>query len=231
MSSPHERDGRFYGRNEDPYTRDPYRDPYTGDRTSPYDDTPSAEVGSSTRAWSEAPEHEARPVVRPKPFLDDDRPSRGVHLPANIGLDAPKFIGGVVAVAVIVALTTWLAVGVVLRWIYTDPATATVWARLGEPAPQVHSGAAIALAVLATVLAAIALVGFVILTPAPRTLFVITGLIVTAIAVAVPLGGPWQLSLGPALIRLGVGVVIVSLVARIGELTVTRSRDIRRTMP
>ena len=31
MTSPHERDGKFYGPNADPYTRDPYRDPYSGD--------------------------------------------------------------------------------------------------------------------------------------------------------------------------------------------------------
>ena len=30
MSSPHERDDRFYGYNQDPYTRNPHLDPYTG---------------------------------------------------------------------------------------------------------------------------------------------------------------------------------------------------------
>lgn len=209
--------------NADPYTRDPYRDPYSGDPIN--DRRDSAGSGPEpTRGWSQtAPQ--AEPVQSYKPFLDSpsDR-ARQVGRDINPGIEVGKFVGGTVAVAVIVALATWLIYGVVLTRVYAAvPASYWEAHRLAIPSP--HTGTEVALSVLATVLAALLLWVFILLTPAPRVLFTATGLILTAIITAITVSGPWQISVGPALASLVVGVVIVSLVARIGGLTITRHRD------
>lgn len=219
MTSPHERDGKFYGPNADPYTRDPYRDAYTGDPVNDRHDT-----AEPTRAWSQT-SPQATPIRDYKPFLDSpsDR-VRKARTDINPGIEVGKFAGGTVAIAVIVALATWLIHGVVLARIY-DAVPVDYWATHRLPIPAPHTGAAVALSVVATVLAALTLWAFILLTPAPRVLFTATGLIVTAIIAAVTVSGPWQTSVGPAAASLVVGVVIVSLVARIGGLTITRHRD------
>ena len=67
MTSPHERDGKFYGPNADPYTRDPYRDPYSGDPINDRRESASTPP-EPTRAWSQtAPQ--AEPVHSYTPFL------------------------------------------------------------------------------------------------------------------------------------------------------------------
>ncbi|WP_150116663.1 hypothetical protein [Williamsia herbipolensis] len=223
MTSPHERDGKFYGPNADPYTRDPYRDPYSGDPVDNRRDATSSGP-ESTRAWSQT-SPQATPIRDYKPFLDSpaDR-AREARSHINPGIEVGKFVGGTVAIAVIVALATWLIHGVVLARIY-DAVPLSYWTTHGLAIPSPHTGAAVALSVVATVLAALLLWAFILLTPAPRVLFTATGLILTAIIAAVTVSGPWQTSIGPATAALVVGVVIVSLVARIGGLTITRYRD------
>ncbi|OBC06976.1 MULTISPECIES: hypothetical protein [Gordonia] len=223
MTSPHERDGKFYGPNADPYTRDPYRDPYSGDPINDRRESASTPP-EPTRAWSQtAPQ--AEPVHSYTPFLDSpsDR-ARHIGRDINPGIEVGKFAGGTVAIAVIVALATWLIHGVVLTRIYAA-VPASYWGTHHLVIPSTHTGTAVALSILATVLAALLLWAFILLTPAPRVLFTATGLILTAIITAITLSGPWQISVGPALASLVVGVVIVSLVARIGGLTITRHRD------
>ncbi len=204
MSSPHERDGKTYGFNQDPYTRDPYRDPYTGYQT----DNRSA----STAA-------EPVPVHTAKPFLDNPKDRRSAIDP---GVTVGKFVGGVLASAVLVALTAWLLCGVILAAIYRA-VPATYWPAHNLVAPSAGTGATVTLSIVAVLCAALVLWGLIALVPAPALFFTALGLLATAaVTLLTALGGPWETHLGPAVVRAVLGLLTVTLIASIGRLTTTR---------
>lgn len=214
MSSPHERDGRFYGFNQDPYGRDPYRDPYTGYSAEPKADIP-------TRAYEVGPADLDRDPHQPDRIAVTPR-----RHPLDLGVNTSMFIGGVVTSAVIVALAAYLLCDVALAAIYhrISPAYWTAHAIVPAP-PDPQAAPTTVVAVLAVLAAAAMFVLLLNATPAPYTFFRLLGAL-AVIVIALWSGlvdlvvgsAPWQTSLGPVVIRLILGWLIVGLVATTGRL-------------
>lgn len=208
MTSPHDRDGRFYGYNQDPYNRDPHRDPYTGEQSDP---TRPLGGDDTTRA------HEPTPIARAQPFLDD---RRSIRTPRSRGAAATvyRYIGGVAVSAVIAGLGAWLVttvavwlVGAVGDFYVRDPGAPT--------ADTVDVGAAVWLAVTATLVAGALAWVMTLVLPMPMVFFriaaVLAGLLV--IARIIVSDAPAEQCI-PAIAAVGlVGLVVLGLVGRMGE--------------
>lgn len=218
MSSPHERDDRFYGYNQDPYTRNPHLDPYTGYQR----DTPDI----TNRAYEIAPQS-------PEPersFIDAGDPKDARRRPVDLGVHLSMFAGGVVASAAVIGLLAYLLCAVALASIYNN-ISPTYWAQHSiAPVPTTQTAATVAGSVAAVLAAAVLLVVLIKTTPAPHIFFLtLGGLAVVAVLLASGLldvlsgTRPWQSTLGPLVIRLVLGWVAVALIATTGRLTATRA--------
>lgn len=211
MTGPHERDGRFYGNNQDPYTRDPYRDPYTGD---PYtgDSRRDREEYAGTRPG------EVTPISRAEPFLNESRSLRenGRRWAGSAAVPPGRYLGGIVAVAVTVGLLAWLLFGLIIPAVYGRVSASTWTAHGVSPAPVApDAAAAIGLAVCASLLAGALMWVMAKTLPQPVMFFRVLGsLVAMAIAVSALLGGTAIVALMPhlaavlvaAAITFGVGV-------------------------
>lgn len=216
MSSPDERDGRFYGYNQDPYTRNPHVDPYTGYAREDRE--------SATRAY------EALPIETPITHSYSDLPvAKKDRSPVDIGVNLPMFTGGVIASAVIAALAAYLLCDVVLGGIYGRISDAYWLQHSIIPAPDPQTAATVFGTIVGVLIAAAVFVLLINTTPAPRTFFMALG-VLTVLVILLASGlvdlingtEPWQSTLGPVVVRLIVGWVAVVLVATTGRLTATR---------
>lgn len=215
MTSPHESDGRFYGYNQDPYTRDPYRDPYTGDDPAlarPVDErdlsTTSAASTSSTQA-----------------FLHDANHSRRARRErATSALPPLVYLGGVLATATIAGLGAWLAV--TLGVIVADNLNESVVTRLDpagaalrpSAADSVNAVAALWMAVVATAGGGVLAWVMRLLLPMAMMFFRVLGfLALCTVFVLVATSAHWTQIIPCGAALLFVGPIVVGLLAKMSE--------------
>ncbi|WP_288336658.1 hypothetical protein [uncultured Gordonia sp.] len=205
MSSPHDRDGRFYGYNEDPYTRDPYRDAYTGYPGGGSD-------GSSGEYSTGSAAAEPTPIARAKPFLDSeptDRRRGGQLVPPG------KFIGGVVVSGSAACILAWLLAGFVVPGVYSVLERAGQWTHTlgidtpsGAPADPA-TGVWVMLTAAAAIIAGAGLWLLVQIAPAPVMFFrVLAALLSVAALVVTWSSGPTAVTLAPAIAAGVIGLAI-----------------------
>lgn len=200
MTSPHERDDRFYGYNQDPYSRDPYRDPYTGyDRGAEY--SSGSEMAEPT------------PIARAEPFLSG-RPggsSTGWKDSGGAALVPPgKFIGGVVMTAAAGCILAWLLAGFVVPGVYSMLDRAGYWSRAAMAAPvSPEVPVWVMLTGSAAIVAGAGMWLLVKVAPAPVMFFRIIGaLLSVAVFAATWSSGPTAVTLAPAIAAGAVGAGI-----------------------
>nr|WP_064570694.1 hypothetical protein [Gordonia sp. LAM0048] len=208
MTSPHDRDGRFYGYNQDPYNRDPHRDPYTGEQVEPTRPLSSSDTTSP---------HEPTPIARAQPFLDDRSSTRTPRL-REVSATMYRYIGGVAVSAVIAGLGAWLVTTVAV-WIVGAVGDFYVREPGAPTADTVDVGATVWLAVAATLVAGALAWVMTLVLPMPMVFFriaaILAGLLVTARIIVSD--APAQQCI-PAIAAVAlVGLVVLGLVGRMGE--------------
>lgn len=185
MTGPHERDGRFYGYNQDPYTRDPYRDPYTGyEPNQAYVDDEAEDIR----------DRRSEPTLRSREFTA-----------GSIG----SYLGGLAATAVAAMIGSWLLLVVIVPAIDRTFGE-RFWADRDLEIPARPEAGPVLLITFVIVLAAGGLMWAMVQgVPAPVTFFRVIGYLITVAAAMIW----WQsgqaaetLPLAIAAVILGVGI-------------------------
>ncbi|WP_020171074.1 hypothetical protein [Gordonia polyisoprenivorans] len=209
MTSPHERDGRCYGYNQDPYTRDPYRDPYTGD-----DSTLSRPADEADIAKASPPPTQA--------FVYDANHSRRHRERSASVLPPLVYLGGMLAAAAVAGLGAWVTV--TLGVVVVDGVHDSVIERMRSESISTHSAADSVNAVAAMWIAVVlALVGGVVawgmrlFLPMPMTFFrLLCFLLFLAAVVNLARRSEWQLIPYAAALVI-VPPIVVGLLAKMSE--------------
>lgn len=209
MTSPHERDGKFYSLNEDPYTRSPYVDPATGN--PPTQHLPPQQ-----------PDYQYSDIDR----YEDPRPQRQPKAtPRNSNRQIGLFLGGLVATAVCAMIAAYIVFVVVVAAIYRQLGEHGYWADHNIVAPAGPTAdVVLGLTVLAVLVAGAIMWLLTLTTPIPSTFFTILGVSLSLLAVVWLLQGAdiavsAPLAVATAIVSIG----IVAGVAMCGKTLVAGS--------
>lgn len=206
------------------YSEVPDGDPYSNLYDGPDDSVahldrrhlgPASGFNPHAAAWGE----DRYPDPQPHTTTQD---TPALSASCDAGVDLLRFIACALVTAIVAALVAILGVFVAnaatQRW-----TPATYWIDHALPTPTVSGVGAVALSVGAALLAAGVMWVLLNATPAAGGFFCALGVLVTAIAMLlVATSGPWQTTLGPAVIVGMVSTAIIPLTCRYARLTTTR---------